>query len=158
MEGAYYVRLKSSLTGRRFWKDRAFGGSRKSCSRFGEGNRLASRLYRMVDREKKQYSLFCFLKRRAIHLLKGGNSLEQSEAMLVDYLTSFGLISKEETEEKTHTPGVRVRPFRKVRDLPLKRNAVKCLSQNFQTSEAVTPATITCYQQGYGDGWIELFA
>ena len=72
MQGAYYVRMKSSLTGKRFWKEAVFEGSRKSCGRFGEGNRLASLVYKMVARENKQYALFCLLKSKAIFYLKLG--------------------------------------------------------------------------------------
>ena len=92
MCGEYYVRMKSSLMGKRFWKDAAFEGSRESCQRFAEGNRLASKLYRMVEEEKRMYSLFCFLKKRAIQLLKDGKSLLKVEEVLIDYLTEFGFL------------------------------------------------------------------
>lgn len=72
MQGQYYARMKSSLTGKRFWKDKAFEGSRKSCSRLGRGSILASMAYRSIDKEKRKYALFCFLKREAIQLLKKG--------------------------------------------------------------------------------------
>jgi hypothetical protein len=93
MDGKYYVRLKSSLTGRRFWKHPSFEGSRKSCSRFGEGNRLASQLYRMVAKEKRVYPLFCFLKKRAIALLKEGKPVIEAADLLVDYLVDMGLLN-----------------------------------------------------------------
>ncbi|HEV7334319.1 MAG TPA: hypothetical protein VGN63_25020 [Flavisolibacter sp.] len=95
MEGGYYVRRKSSLSGKRFQQDAAFAGSRKSSSRFGEGNRLASTVYRMVPEVKRVYSLFCFLKRKSILLLKEGKRLPEAEAILRDYLVSFGLLFKE---------------------------------------------------------------
>ena len=95
MCGEYYVRTKSSLTGKRFWKDTAFEGSRKSCSRFAEGNRLASRVYAMIEEDKRVYRLFCFLKRRSIQLLKNGWSLQEAEELLIDYLIEFGLSGRE---------------------------------------------------------------
>jgi hypothetical protein len=99
MCGVYYVRMKSSLTGKRFRKDKAFEGSRKSCSRFGDGNKLASKVYNMLMEEKRVYKLFCFLKRRAILLLKEGKNLEEAEAVLIDYLAAFGLVNRiNETE------------------------------------------------------------
>jgi hypothetical protein len=92
MEGEYYVRRKSSLSTKRYQKDAAFSGSRRSSSRFGEGNRLASKVYQLIAEEKRVYSLFCFLKSRSILLLKEGNSLVQTEALLRDYLVAFGFL------------------------------------------------------------------
>jgi hypothetical protein len=92
MEGTYYVRMKSSLTAKKFWKSKAFERSRESCKRFSEGNRLASRLYQTIEKEKRVYPLFCFLKKRAISLLKEGQSLPQAEKILSDYLIAFGFV------------------------------------------------------------------
>jgi len=99
MNGEYYVRLRSSLTGKQFWERKAFEGSRKSCKRFGEGNKIASKIYRMIEEEKREYPLFCFLKKRAILLLKEGMNVEEVEAMLVDYVFGFGLKSKRGEEQ-----------------------------------------------------------
>jgi len=82
MEGAYYVRMKSSLTGKRFWRDRAFDGSRRSCKRLGRGSALASKVYRSLPREERQYALFCLLKREAIALLKKGMGEEEVLSVL----------------------------------------------------------------------------
>lgn len=101
MDGKYYVRMKSSLTGKKFWKHKAFERSRQSCNRFSEGNKLASKLYRMIGEEKRQYKLFCFLKKRAILLLKEGKSLPETEEVLMDYLMEFGMI----TDNKERSPG-----------------------------------------------------
>lgn len=94
MDGLYYVRMKSSLTGKKFWKHKAFERSRESCKRFAEGNTLASRLYRLIEKEKRQYKLFCFLKKRAILLLKEGKSLADAEQILNEYLAGFGCMEK----------------------------------------------------------------
>jgi len=95
MNGTYYVRQKSSLTKKKFWKSKAFERSRESCKRFSEGNKLASRIYRMIEKEKRVYSLYCFLKKRAISLLKEGKSQKEAEEVLMDYLRDFGFIEKE---------------------------------------------------------------
>ncbi|MGZ3924353.1 MAG: hypothetical protein ACXVBJ_11335 [Flavisolibacter sp.] len=91
--GEYCVRRKSSLTPRQFWKDKTFEGSRKSCKRFGEGNILASKLYRATDENTRVYKLFCFLKSKAIALLKQGHTLQQAELVLTDYLVEFGYLA-----------------------------------------------------------------
>jgi len=98
MDGKYYVRMKSSLTGKKFWKHKAFERSRESCKRFAEGNQLASRLYRMIEKEKRKYKVFCFLKKRAILLLKEASSLTEIEEVLTDYLRTFELIEKGKEE------------------------------------------------------------
>jgi len=93
MDGVYYVRRKSCLTGKRFQKDNAFAASRKSATRFAEGNRLASKIYRLVDKENRRYRLFCFLKRKCILLLKEGKTLTEAEVVLIDYLVTFRLLN-----------------------------------------------------------------
>lgn len=96
MDGKYYVRRRSSLGSKRFWKHKAFDGSRKSCKRFADGNKLASKLYRIVEAEKRVYKLFCFLKKKAVLLLKEGKNLAEAEEVLFDYLTQFGLVKRKE--------------------------------------------------------------
>lgn len=97
LHGKYYLRMKSSLTGKKFWKGKAFEGSRRSCLRFGDGNKLASKLYRKIDPRKREYELFCFLRKRAILLLKEGKTLMEVEEVLMDYLTDFGIMDVIET-------------------------------------------------------------
>ena len=77
MEGNYYARMKSSLTGKKFWKHKAFEGSRRSCNRFGKGNQLASKVYKEIPEAKRVYALFCTMKRIAIAMLKAGKEEEQ---------------------------------------------------------------------------------
>jgi hypothetical protein len=105
MWDTYFVRMKSSLTGKRFWRDNAFERSRESSKRFGNGNRLASKLYQMIEKEKRVYKLFCFLKSKAILLLKEENSLDEVENLLTDYLVSFGIIEKAEGQENRYNKG-----------------------------------------------------
>ncbi len=76
-DGLYYARMKSSLTGKDFWKGKAFEGSRKSCKRFGIGNKLASAVYKGLTKEKRVYALFCDLKTIAILRLKAGSTEEE---------------------------------------------------------------------------------
>jgi hypothetical protein len=86
MEGNYYVRMKSSLTGKRFWRDKAFEGSRRSCARFASGNRLASQVYRSIEKKKRYYPIFCSLKTRAIELIRKGLGEEDVINALQFYL------------------------------------------------------------------------
>ena len=54
----YYARMKTSLTGKRFWKDKAFEGSRKSARAMGVASQLASLLYRTLPKELKGRPVF----------------------------------------------------------------------------------------------------
>lgn len=58
MGGEYYARMKSSLTGKRFWKDKAFEGSRRSAKALGVASKLASLLYRTLPKEEKGRPVF----------------------------------------------------------------------------------------------------
>ena len=82
MEGQYYARRKSSLTGKKFWKHKAFEGSRRSCGRFGRGNQLASIVYNEIDESVRVYALYCRMKREAIAMLKAG----KTEAEVIESL------------------------------------------------------------------------
>ena len=98
--GKYQIRARTSLNAKRIRKDPAFKGSRESAERFKLGNKLASKLYRMVTEEKRVYSLFCFLKKRAIRLMRGGKTVEEAKEILVDYLKSFDLLRRIEQKQK----------------------------------------------------------
>ena len=82
MNGEYHARTKSSLTGKKFWKHRAFEGSRRSCKRFADGNKLASQVYQSLPKEQRHYALFCQLKRAAIHYIKLGLTAEEAKPYL----------------------------------------------------------------------------
>ncbi len=72
MGDEYYARMKSSLTRKRFFRDKAFQGSRRSFKRFGKGNQLASLVYNEIAEEERGYETFCLMKKTAIALIKAG--------------------------------------------------------------------------------------
>ncbi len=80
--GVYYARMKSCLTGKIFWKHKAFEGSRNSCRRFALGNTLASQVYRNLPKEKRVYQCFCWLKTAAILYLKQSFSATEVLSLL----------------------------------------------------------------------------
>jgi hypothetical protein len=151
MCGAYYVRRKSSLTGKRFWKDKSFEGSRRSSNRFAEGNRLASKVYHLVTKEKRVYPLFCFLKRRAILLLKEEKSLQEVEALLSDYMVAFGFISKVKNEagDTACTETVRYTMLPNVPDTKRGRVLQACVSSCTTKTIVYTTAMSGSKEQGY---------
>ena len=116
MRGAYYLRTKGILDRKAFLKRKCFEGSRKSAQRFALGNELASGMYARVMESRRVYPLFCFLKKRAIRLLKEGQTVLEAESILTDYLRSCGLIRRErrtKSEERNKQPSKPVSLFNK---------------------------------------------
>jgi len=70
--GCNIWRRGSSLTGERTKTDPAFKGFRQSSSRLKEASPIAASLYKLIPREKKQYSLYRTLTGEAIKMLKQG--------------------------------------------------------------------------------------
>ena len=106
-DGVYYARMKSSLTGRKFWRHKAFEGSRRSSKRFGDGNNLASRVYRSLPKEKRVYALFCQLKSAAIVYLKQGLSPKEVSALLLQLANQERFVmpsKKKQTKPKKAFP------------------------------------------------------
>ena len=72
MGGEDYVRKKSSLTRKDFKTKKCFEGSRRSSTRFGAGNIIASEVYQSLPAKQKVYRLFPLLRTKAIALVKQG--------------------------------------------------------------------------------------
>lgn len=58
MDGQYYVRRKSTLGGKRFQREAAFAGSRRSAALLAAASALASRLYRRLPPDQKARAVF----------------------------------------------------------------------------------------------------
>ena len=54
MYGSCFVSTKSSLTSKRFWKDKAFEGSRRSCGLLAKASPLASAFYKTYPKKKEE--------------------------------------------------------------------------------------------------------
>jgi hypothetical protein len=68
----YLVRMLSGVNSKRFWKDPAFEGSRRSAERFGTGNIMSSIIYRFVPVKRRYRHLFKQVRTIAIVCLKHG--------------------------------------------------------------------------------------
>ena len=86
MDGKYYVRMKSSLTGKMFRTKKCFAASRQSAARFAKGNQIASTIYRGLPKWMRVYDLFCALKSAAIGLLKEGMGEAEVKAALEKFV------------------------------------------------------------------------
>ena len=104
MNGVYYARMKSCLTGKRFWKEKAFEGSRLSAIALGKASKLASKLYRTFSTEDKSRGLFCKLTGEIKLLIK----TEHSEEEIIKWFLS---VYHEVELSDEHTPGLKVQAY-----------------------------------------------
>jgi hypothetical protein len=82
MYGSCFVRTKSSLTGKRFWKDKAFEGSRKSCNQLARASALASLFYKAYPEAKRRKGLFNEMTGRVKLWLKEEKTEEETMLLL----------------------------------------------------------------------------
>jgi len=88
LDGAYYVRRKSSLSRKRVLKDPRFARSRAAAGRFGMAVKLASLVYRRLPAEERGHGVIGRLTAVANKFLCAGYDREQALLMLEKgYLT-----------------------------------------------------------------------
>ena len=122
MYGDYFVRTKSSLTGKRFWKDRAFEGARKSCSLL---SRASSLFYKTYPKEKKTRRLFNEMTGRVKLCLKEGKGEQQALLLLEQYYPVKSKEVREVKKKKVNTTRAIVKKKEKLfsvlsyKDIPL---------------------------------------
>jgi len=76
LEGAYYVRRKSSLSRKRVLKDPCFARSRAAAERFGTAVKLAAQVYRRLRPEDKGHGVIGRVTAAANGLLCAGHERE----------------------------------------------------------------------------------
>jgi hypothetical protein len=92
-EWGFLVRMLPGVDAKRFWKDHAFEGSRRSAERFGMGNIISSIIYRFVPVKRRYSRLFTQVRRIAIALLKHGTEKQEVFRALFTFLTEQKRIS-----------------------------------------------------------------
>lgn len=90
MEGQYYARQKSSLTGKRVKKDPAFAETMRHAELLGKASTLASFIKRSFPKEGQCRELFRLLTGKVMRLMKEGVGEEEIKGKL-----SFVLKKKE---------------------------------------------------------------
>jgi hypothetical protein len=78
---------------KRFWKDPAFEGSRRSAERFGVGNIMSSIIYRFVPTKRRYRHLFKQVRTIAIFCLKQGMAKGEVFTALYTFLSEQKRIS-----------------------------------------------------------------
>ena len=77
MDGIYYARMKSSLTGKRVKKDPAFRRTMEYAGLLGQASKIASAVYRDSAMKKKEKGSYRKLTGQAMQLLKAGKTKEE---------------------------------------------------------------------------------
>jgi len=97
MEGQYYARQKSSLTGKRVRKDPAFAGTMQSANLLGKASKLASLIKRSFPKEEQCRELFQMLTGKVMRMMREGFGEEEIKVML-----SF-VLKREENKVRSTT-------------------------------------------------------
>jgi hypothetical protein len=84
-DGKWYVRMRSSITGKRIKKDPVFEGFRKSSFRMKDASPIASMVYQQLP--VKQYKLFREMTGKALLWLKTGLTVKEiTDKLTRDYI------------------------------------------------------------------------
>ena len=82
MDGQYYVRRKSTLSGKRVKRDKAFTLTRVYADLLGQASRLAAAVYRCLPREERKHAQYRFMTGEALRMLKEGVVAEEISVRL----------------------------------------------------------------------------
>lgn len=84
LDGQYYVRMKSSLSGKRVKKDPRFRLTMLYAGLMGQASKIASAVYRVLPDDKRQHALYRVLTGEALCLLKKGMPADAVKAGLLE--------------------------------------------------------------------------
>src|SRR5689334_10598025 len=84
MGNEYYVRTKSSLTGKRVKKDPKFSRSMMSAGRLARASKIGSIVYKALPANFKQFFMYRAFTGEAVKMLKQGMSEEEILEKLMD--------------------------------------------------------------------------
>ena len=82
MEGQFYVRMKSSLTGKRVKKDPVFAKTMHYAQLLGNASKIASRVYKKLGKEQKVKGLFKQMTGQALLMLKADGNTGEAESKI----------------------------------------------------------------------------
>ena len=82
MDGQYYVRRKSTLSGKRVKRDKAFTLTRVYADLLGQASRLAAAVYRCLPREERKHAQYLAMTGEALRMLKEGVATEEISVRL----------------------------------------------------------------------------
>jgi len=115
MKGKYYVRSKSSLSGKRVKKDPAFRITMVNAGLLGQASKIGSFIYKSLPENFRQFWMYRAFTGEAMGMLKEGKSGEEAREIL------FGTYVRVKTEEilndELNTKGIK-NEERKIKNEP----------------------------------------
>lgn len=97
MNGEYYARTKSSLTGKRVKKDPRFGATMRSAGLLARASKIGSAVYKALPKEFKQFWMYRAFTGEAMMMLKKGKiESEILDTLLKTYVTKEASVYKVE--------------------------------------------------------------
>ena len=105
-----YARTRSSLTGKRFWKSKAFANSREKARQFGWAAVIAKAIYATLPREVKRQGLFGKLTGWVQRSLHEGKT---KEAIVKEMLVHLEVVPVAEMTKATKPVGFALKKKRK---------------------------------------------
>jgi len=137
-QGGYYIRTRSTLSGKRFWKDKAFAGSRKRAVEFGAAAKLASEVYQLLPLKERRRGVIGKLTGEAHTALMAGKLKEEVKKEL---LMAYGVLPQMETPARQEI----------VNDF----GPVGMLCKRYRTTESCSLSTLAISARGMLHNWDE---
>lgn len=101
MDGEYYARMKSSLTGKRVKKDRKFRRTMEYAGLMGQASKIAAGVYRLLPEDKRKHTLYRVMTGQVLRMLKDGMEPDMVKAWLhTEYLAPQNAVPAPETITK----------------------------------------------------------
>ena len=113
MYGQYYLRTRSSLTGKRVKKDPAFRKTMEYAHLLAKASRIGSTVYAALPADQKQHSLYRKLTGEAMYWLKHQWSTEDVLDFLLKLYTGQEILEEAPPAKATETVTVSATAFRR---------------------------------------------
>ena len=101
LEGEYYVRAKSSLCGKRVKSDPKFALTMRNAKRFGIASKLASQVYKSMDEDKRNRSMYREFASKAVELVRQGKNEEEIKTILLTMIKPVAQRKRQAVPEYT---------------------------------------------------------
>jgi hypothetical protein len=96
MNGGYYARTKSSLTGKRVKKDPRFQSTMRSAGFLGRASKLGSAIYKALPKEKRQFWMYRAFTGEAMMMIKQGMMEEEIKELMMKRYAPVEEMNKEQ--------------------------------------------------------------
>ncbi len=88
LDGVYYARKKSSLSGKKVKTHRHFKRTMENAFRLADASKIASAVYRLIPRSEKQHTMYREMTGVAINMLNQGCNKEEILSLMIEKYVS----------------------------------------------------------------------